>query len=202
MAFTGAKTSFAQIEEKFRRLFNLAGTIGASFAPSITPVVIVANTDGPGYSSFKGRHWAWISEQAGAGAATHVLGMTTPVDVIVTELFCLMPAVGSVTAHVTTPDQATTVSGAGFTRQAGAWVDNRLTATDLCPFTDRTTTTANAAVWALLTQNNRVGAWNGAGTSSPLLSVGQMHIAAGSSLVWDCVAAPVGLRLGAFGRIF
>lgn len=89
MAFDRAKSSLQSVEDRLRRLFNLAGTIGASFEPDIKPVVLAGDLDGPGYASFRGRHFAQMSQALGPNAlANDLYGLFTPVDIVVFSVFC------------------------------------------------------------------------------------------------------------------
>lgn len=205
MAFDKAKTSFAQIEDKFRKAFNLAGLIGATFEPVIRPVVNMGDLNEPGYASFRGRHFAWVSDGLSGFAANHVIGLKTPVDLVVTELLCASQSGGPgiVTAHYFAPDQTTAAITAILTRtNAGTWVDQKLVTADLVPFFDRANNVADATIGAACTFQNRIAVWAGAmGQGS--ISCGMMHVPAGGTIIWNFgSAAATGHHVGLYGRIF
>lgn len=206
--FDRATTSFAQVEEKLRNLFRLAGTIGASFQPAITPVVIVGNTDDPGVSSFTGRHWAYCSDnQTIVAPANALLGLHFPVAV---HVYGIWARTGSAQAAerlefaFSAPDDALPL--ALVRANAGTWVDRKTTSGDPVPFSDvgpMTTATDAAAYNALDVAQRRIVVFqmfNGGADSDSEIP---MHFAAGSTLWARCLNVPAAsnLRWGCYGRI-
>src|SRR4029450_4477398 len=153
MPFDRAKTSLGFLEEKFRKLFGLAGTIGASFEPSITPVVVAADCRDPGVASFKGRHWAW---QFGVSiptptAANVAYGLQWPVAGIVRGLQGTGLGTGAgggdeVIAFLLAPDSPEITTWGGGNRQTGRWIDQTSLDTEATPLVDRALGVAVAAL--------------------------------------------------------
>ena len=199
MAFDKAKTSFAQIEDKFRKAFNLAGLIGATFEPSIAPTLIIGNTDDPGYASFRGRHFAFASDnQSAPPAANGIFGWFTPVDVILHDISFVLQASGNSAGQVYLIAPGGTMP-AFATANAGSWIDQKLSAADAVPFSVTTGTVVSAPTVATFAQTNRIALFN-----STLSRVERrMHLAAGSAIIWDYAnVAASGVRLGLSGRIW
>lgn len=133
MAFDRAKTALATLEEKLRRQLGLAGTIGASFAPELKPILIVGDLREPGNSFYRGRHFAYGTCQT-AGAPNQYYTLRFEVDVIVRWAF--QPLVAGInTVYLTVPNQA---GGVVANQNCGTWIDRRTLTTDLVPLTQGT----------------------------------------------------------------
>lgn len=67
-----ATTSLQSMEDRLRRAFRLAGTIGTSFEPAAIPVVIAADARDPGNNFVQGRRWwgAYAVTNAAAGGSS------------------------------------------------------------------------------------------------------------------------------------
>lgn len=213
MAFDRAKTSLQSVEDRLRRLFNLAGTIGASFEPAIKPVVLAGDLDGPGYASFRGRHWSLVSPAMGPNAlANDTYSMLFPVDVVVYGVGLTGIAANSVAAcYVIEPEAVTAAMLATLTAAAGTWDDNKSKSADPTPFFDSGGRAVNAAISALYTNTRRLTGWaNVANATSErdwVAQGGGMMLPAGSLLSWQLsgIQATVGFNLvhaQAHGRIF
>jgi len=63
------KTSLYDLEERLRYTLGLVGDVGASFAPTSTPVVIVADATAPGSNSYRNRAFGF--------AGLHIIGAAT-----------------------------------------------------------------------------------------------------------------------------
>lgn len=213
MAFDRAKTSLAFLEERFRKLFNLAGTIGASFEPDIKPVVLAGDLDGPGYASFRGRHWACASATIGPNAlANDMYVWQTPVDVIVYGVWLAGISASSVAeAYLIEPPAAlAALVIAGL--NVGCWTDQKAVTADPCPFLDSNSTRIQSVPGtALLTAQRRIAAWaspaSGAqGDTMVTFGGGGIHVVAGSQLIWRLAAiaanAVAVTNCGLYGRIF
>lgn len=202
MPFDKALTSLATVEEKFRKLFNLAGTIGASFTPTITPVVIVGDTRTAGYASFKGRKWAWISD-AGTGPITSLMGFTTPVDLLLTGVTCMLGggAGCNVNAQLFEPTRALPAAMVGtLTRPCGTWIDQKATA-DSAPFLDRASWLATGI--GANPETRRFAGWQADASSQTYTTALTMHIPANSAILFDATITAGGrVQVGLAGEIF
>ena len=136
MAFDRAKTSLAQIEDKLRKVFGLAGTIGATLTPDLTPSYVMGDARDPGTSNFKGRHWAWCSRPTPA-TTTGTWGLTAPVPLLIRGLRADGLSAGTrAHAHIVAPDHPALASWVG-NRPTGTWIDQKSSETDATPLLDR-----------------------------------------------------------------
>lgn len=211
MAFDRAKVSLQAVEERLRRMFNLAGTIGATFEPTLAPIIIAGDLREAGLSSARGRHVAYCSGRVVTGGTPNaVYGVTFNVDTLIDAIFTtgLAPA-SSTTVHVATEDMAQALPVPGRAA-VGAWVDNKRRNLDLAPFTDSGTVQqiAGAGAFALLNEQNRITAFdcNALGGQSDTHVYIPMMMGAGTQLWWTCDVlpnpAPIGVHFGFWGRIF
>lgn len=210
MAFDRAKTSLQAVEEKLRRLFNLAGTIGASFEPAITPVVVVSNLDDPGVGSFRGRHFAWVSEEFTApGPANAVIGLRFGTEAIITRLLFTGGKVPTrCAAYLFPPELEASAPAATLATPTGTWTDQRQKTVDNPPLLGTVAGIPVAGAVVNFTQANRIAAWHyesGGGTGSPVLDCGTIHVPGGSAVYFDAGASILNTslcRFGVYGRIF
>lgn len=140
MPFDRAKTSLGFLEDKFRKVFGLAGAIGATFEPTITPVFITGTALDPGVASFRGRHWAWQyhTDAVAPSAANDTYGLTWPVDVIVRGISVTGLAAGDQCAvFIIAPDDPQIATWGGGNRQTGVWIDQGARAAERTPLLDR-----------------------------------------------------------------
>lgn len=84
MAFEKARTSLNDIEDRIRRFFGAAGTIGLDFKPEIIPVAAAGDLYAPGNSTFRGRRW--IGQDSEITAANWVIGIQAQVPVVITGI--------------------------------------------------------------------------------------------------------------------
>lgn len=208
MAFDRAKTSLGFIEDRFRKLFNMAGTIDATFAPTITPSVVIADTRDAGYSTFRGRHWAWWSDFI-APAAGQCIGIQFAVPVIVNNIGVTGLGMNNkADAYYIAPQSMNPSTLPVIARTAaGTWIDQRELTTELTPFTDTAAPQAAGAGAAQFTVSNRIGAWavpNTVGVGyDTMLDLGGLHIGAGGALWFNFPVVPSGnVACGMYGRIF
>lgn len=212
MPFDRAKSSLQSVEDRLRRLYNLAGTIGATFVPEVKPVVLAGDLDGPGYASFRGRHFVQLSQALGPNAAANDLyAVLMPVECIVYGLVCTGLAPNSdVAAYLIEP--AAVAGGVAFIPgvPVGTWADQKAT-NDPTPFTDTGGRIASVPGTALMTNTRRIAAWACSGATYTDAQVvfqgGGIHTVAGSALYWSLsgAQATVGFNLvhcGMHGRIF
>lgn len=141
MPFDRAKTSLGFLEDKFRKVFGLAGAIGATFEPTITPVFITGTALDPGVASFRGRHWAWQYgvDATAPSAANDTYGLQWPVDVIVRGIAVTGLADGNsqCTVFLIAPDDPQIATWGGGNRQTGTWIDQGTRAAERTPLLDR-----------------------------------------------------------------
>lgn len=213
MPFDRAKTSLQQIEEKLRRLFGLAGTIGAEFVPETKPVVLAGDLDGPGVASFRGRHVSCFSAALSPNAvASQVYAIATPVELIVYALHCSAMNLNSFcAAFLIEPEQAAAFAGI-FVADRGCWIDQKRVTADPTPLQDTNGLVVSAGLTALCVNTRRIGTWgtaNAVGGSERdlVFQGGGLHLAAGSIICWTTAAIQANagfnvLALGLHGRIF
>lgn len=213
MAFDRARTSLQQVEERLRKLFNLAGNIGATFEPDIRPVILAGDLDGPGYASFRGRHFAVMSPAMGPNAtANDVYAILFPVNFVAYSLHLTGLAPNSVVSCFALEPEAPGLSGVVINTATGTWIDQRSQTADPTPFTDTGGRTANATLTGLCVSTRRVASWaannNGSGSERDVvLQGGGGMFPAGTVLCWTLAGAQatVGFNIvhaGLHGRIF
>ncbi len=199
MAFEKATQALSGIEEKLRRLFNLAGPIGATFDPKTISVVIAHDLRDPGVAAFAGRSWAWVLPAAGTPAGVNGVSLTPGADVLIEAVYITGQLAANLTieAYVTTPSEAVGVAGGGVT---GAWRDRRVgSGADTPPL-------VSGNAWGAFTgvvagANNRVLVWQGAEAASPVREC-KIMIPAGGALNFRSGGANASLTVGCWGRVW
>lgn len=131
MAFAKARTALAQLEEKLRRQLGLAGEIGTTFVPELTPVLIVGDLREAGNAANVGRSFMWHSTAMGAATYQSVRVET---DVLITHIFMAgsNAAANNAPVFLTVPGQAPAVA---VTTLAGTWCDRKTISGDQVPLT-------------------------------------------------------------------
>lgn len=193
MAFAKARTALAQIEEKLRRQFGLAGEVGASLQPVITPVVITGDLRDAGNAANQGRAFAWnYLGPLGAGFATF-MSVRMEQDVFIdTLLLGFNGAAQLVQAWLTIPGQAPAVA---VTTLAGTWCDRKLIAGDQVPLTQGV---PGALTGTNVTDQNRIA--GAVLTNATLIIPVNTMLPAGSAL--NFTSGGVGAIAGLSGRIW
>lgn len=204
MAFERAKTSLAEIENKLRKALGLAGPIGASLDPTLSPTFITGDSRDPGIATFRGRKWAWVSEPvSGPYAIGDVVGLTWSVPVIITHVMLgqVSAANGDWELLSLAPDDAALGAGAGQwaqNQQQGTWTDQKSLTTDLVPLFGRSAAVKVAGVTPTNTFQKRIHVWqlpngpaSGVDTQMPMRQLGRfgLHAPANGALLWRAVAA-------------
>lgn len=210
MAFDRAKVALQVLEERLRKMLGLAGTIDATFTPSLTPVIVVGDTREPGYSTFRGRHWVYASNNITStnSVANQCFGVQWMVDVLIDGLFLTgMPPLGRCGAYHWPPDDILSRPVTTFGPR-GTWIDQKRTeAGDFAPIFDTNGTQNNAGT--AFDNIERLCWWtanaNGIASASHV-SLGGIHLPAQSRIYWDTSGIPLatthGVQVGAWGRIF
>jgi len=201
MAFDRAIQALSGIEEKLRRAFNLAGTIGSKLDPNVSAVILADDLRDPGHAFYRGRCWVWADTSTGSPAGVNGISLVALDDIMVDAITLS----GQVTvntlieAYISTPDEPPAVAGA--TAGNFAWRDRKTVTLDVPPL-------AGGATWAAITGtlvsvNNRQHTWVGA-VAAQLDSVREMKIMIprGGALNFRSSAASANMRLGAYGRIW
>ncbi len=130
MAFEKARTALAQLEEKLRRQLGLAGEIGASFEPKLTPVVIAGDLREAGNAANQGRAFAWAFHGAVGGWANNT-SLTAAADVYIDQIMLgNAGALQLVRCWITAPDQAPAVATPTI---CGSWTDRKRVGADQVP---------------------------------------------------------------------
>lgn len=131
MAFARARTALAQLEEKLRRQLNLAGEVGATFQPVLTPVIITGDLREAGNASNVGRAFA-LGVQFGA-AANDGFSVRNEVDVFYDLIgITASAATASYSVWITAPSQAPALVVLNL---AGTWTDRKTIVGDQVPLT-------------------------------------------------------------------
>jgi hypothetical protein len=124
------------VEEKLRRVFNLAGPIGVTLKPEVSPVILVDDLRDPGHAFYQGRGWIWsYSSYPPVTTAGVYRGHTIQFrdDVVIEYAWMagtLKAGVMTVLMYLTGPDEATPTTPSSTT---GAWRDRRTNPTDVPP---------------------------------------------------------------------
>lgn len=123
-----AKQVLGYVEEKLRRVFNLAGPIGVTLEPEVKPVIIVDDLRDPGHAFYQGRGFAWgNATQPTGGVGVWACIQVVARDDFVTELLwhsMVIPANSTFAIQVLGPDDVPLTSlSSSF--QAGSWRDRK-----------------------------------------------------------------------------
>lgn len=140
-----AKQTLGWIEEKLRRVFNLAGPIGVDLDPVVKPVILVDDLRGPGHAFYQGRSFATTTSLIPAAAGQCVLAYQYVDDVLIERIYLggIAAPGASVILFTETPTNMVARIAAGdytgvpaqaFT-PCGAWRDRRTVSTDIPPAT-------------------------------------------------------------------
>jgi len=195
MPFARALTALAQLEEKLRRQLGLAGEVGATFQPQLTPVIIAGDLRDAGNAANQGRWFRWTFGNGGAfGNAYQSLRFEQ--DSLVTALDFCWAQPGETQCYLTARDQASAVAPVTL---AGTWTDRKMIAGDQAPLTQ--------GVLGVLTgtdgsPQNRIFSFN-PGAGNVVIPAMPVHIMmpAGSSLNWRFQGGSA-FYIGVEGRIW
>lgn len=176
-----ATTALATLEEKLRRALGLAGQIGASFDPRLTPVIIAGDLREPGNASFSGRHFAM---GAYATYTAPYQSISFPVDVLLTSLRIWVQTAGQFNAYITGPGVAPASNPVPF-QNIGTWSDRKGGSTDLTPFLI-STLAGTALLGTDHSLTNRIASARpgGSGTIGAECIASPIMLTAGSHLNW------------------
>lgn len=211
MAFERAKVSLQNVEDRLRRLFGLAGEIGATFTPNLSPAIIAGDLREAGLSSYRGRHWSYCSDPLAAVGKVANQGFVLQFQVACLVDGIFVTGIGQdsrAECHVIAPDVALPYPAPN--RTAGTWIDNKMLSADAPPLLD----TANAVLlgagpWAALTRLTRCATWTTNATTgmqgTELRKLNGLYMPQGSQFVFDTsfVALQVAtVQVGCYGRVF
>lgn len=125
-----AKQALGFVEEKLRRVFNLAGPIDADLDATVKPVIIVDDLRDPGHAFYQGRSWAATILHITIAAGTKLGGFFFS-DNVVIEGFDIRHATtpaspASLQLFIVTPTEqaATPPTGGTPATRTGVWRDN------------------------------------------------------------------------------
>jgi hypothetical protein len=139
-----AKQALGFVEEKLRRVFNLAGPIDADLDSIVKPVIIVDDLRDPGHAFFQGRSYAYSTAEQPAGVAgtwfVKVIQFRSDVTVETVYHFGVIPANASYAIQVGGADEALPIGGVTF--QCGSWRDRKAGTTDFPPIVQNSGLTA------------------------------------------------------------
>lgn len=140
-----ARTSLGQIEERLRRALGLAGNIGASFEPKLTPVIIAGDATAPGNPQFRGRRFNASTDET--PGVTWCTGVKALAPIVITRIVgqpATTPGASSpLTLRFYPPTTADPVT---FNRNTQApFLERGISITDCAPVSMPAINTANVA---------------------------------------------------------
>jgi hypothetical protein len=125
-----ASQALGFVEEKLRRVFNLAGPINADLDATVKPVIIVDDLRDPGHAFYQGRSWSATILHTGIAAGTKIAGYFFN-DNVVIEGFDIRHATtpaspASLQVFIVTPNEQASTPPTGGTpsSRTGVWRDN------------------------------------------------------------------------------
>jgi hypothetical protein len=202
-----ASQALGYVEEKLRRVFNIAGPIDASLDATMRPVIIVDDLRDPGHAFYQGRSWVHCyATQAVAIAATNVLCVHFMDDCIVEGISVTanVAAATSIGLYQVDPDRWYLSPPGGSISLGGvnvAWRDRLMSQTDRPPVEADTNFKA-------------IGGGQGDTNQNRILNLIQANYVAatfpvkafmprGSALVWIAgTAINIPMTLAMWGRVF
>lgn len=193
MAFERARVALAALEEKLRRQLGLAGEIGTSFLPELTPVLIAGDLREAGNASHKGRAWSWFYNGAAGAGFTTFQALRFEQDVRVDKIMLANSgALQTIRCWITAPDQAPAVA---VTTLAGSWTDRKTIGTDQVPLTQGV---PGALTGTAETDQNRI-------VSAPIANgavVFEVNVMVPAGGALNFTGGGVNVMVGAMGRIW
>jgi hypothetical protein len=206
-----ASQALGYVEEKLRRVFNLAGPIDASLDAEVKPVIIVDDLRGPGHAFYQGRSWAITVSHLTIPAGTKGAGFVFQ-DNVVIEGFDIRhatsPANSSLRLFIVTPAEqaATPPLGAGtVSARTATWRDNKTVGTLLAASYDQPpihgTLGFGAEVGTVGGNGNTVWSQIGAGIPQAGYVPMQLHMPNGSGIYLE-ESNFVDLSFTIWGRVF
>jgi len=206
VAFERARQSLSDIEDRLRRAFGLAGPIGASLTPDLSPVMIAGDLREPGHSFNRGRSFVYWSDLMSTAANQYHTVQFNVAVLIEALYFPPMILNGTVVrAYSTVPGQT---PAQAITRQGmGAWRDNRLVDTDIPPIADSGAATGALGGGTDFASNRMLMQWHGVvplgGTPNDVGERRMMiHLAAGSCINMRIPLTISNYSYGIWGRIW
>jgi hypothetical protein len=199
-----AKQALGFVEEKLRRVFNLAGPIGLTLNPDVTPVIMVDDLRDPGHAFYQGRSFAVThSDVPAAGTRAAVTQFNADCVIEGFWAFGTIAAAGNLDLWTVTPAEMVTTPPTGaVTTLSGSWRDRKMVTLDQPPI-------ANSP-WAVITGTARTtnnGVWSigavGAAMTLPGYVPIRMFVPAGGALAWTATnTGAQALSLGCIGRVW
>lgn len=194
-----AKQTLGFVEEKLRRVFNLAGPIGASLDPEVKPVIIVDDLRAPGHAFAQGRSFVAQFGTTGIAAGRKGCGFRFTADVFIEGWWAYGPAIPGATGvlfvAVITPDEVTATPPMLMNVACGAWRDRKLITADQPPCLSSLNFVAITGTSAAT--NNAVFTASGAGTPLPGFVPMNVMVPSGGAILFDetdLVSLNVGLQ--------
>jgi hypothetical protein len=204
-----ATQALGYVEEKLRRVFKLAGPIGATLDPEVKPVIIVDDLRGPGHAFYQGRSWAITVAHLTIAAGTKAAGFVVSDDVVL-EGFDIRaassPANGALYVYIVTPDEQSATPPVGaVTNRTATWRDNKTVGTLLAASYDQPPIFGVSVFSALIGTGagtgNIVWAQIGAGVPAPGFVPMPMYLPRGSGIYLQ-ETNYTDLSFGVWGRVF
>jgi hypothetical protein len=142
-----AKQALGYVEEKLRRVFNIAGPIGVTLEPEVKPVVVVDDLRDPGHAFYQGRSWSAVvstldGSPTGTGTGAHVCPFHFLDDCIIETVWVFgqlgigftAPAPRLILYNITPDEWTSAPPGDGqFPSLRGAWRDRKTLTNDVPP---------------------------------------------------------------------
>jgi len=123
VAFLKATTSLQNVEDRLRRLFGQAGTVGASLDPKVSININAGDLYQPGLSTYKGRRFVWSRQWGGTVAAGLAFGIRFLEAVEIDEIFTSSPQTAGQDWFFSARNTAQAASVFGVPATPAAWAE-------------------------------------------------------------------------------
>lgn len=195
--FLRAHQKLNDLEDRLRRWLSLAGDIGATFTPAMSPVVVAGDLREPGLHDFRGRYFSYHHEFQVIAAPNVDVAVQFAVDVVIDSVECESSAAMTAQGQVVYLPPGVS-PGIAVTRPCGVWMENLMTTTDAPPMMDSGANYLNSTMVPSVL--NVVHQWGlNAPQRGPIPL--QLHMPAGSSLVFEGLTGGT-IAFGLAGHVF
>lgn len=209
-----ARQALGFVEEKLRKAFNIAGPIGVTLEPTVTPVIIVDDTRAPGHAFYQGRSWA-VPQAALSSAGDFYVWPVHFLDDCLVEtvyVFGQLPANQVLSLFLVTPDQWQNAPPGGVVSlggQGASWRDRNdrpggsAAVTDVPPIESTTGWVAPSGGTVGPVVGNTLINLPGGYVPVPAIFPIQVFVPRGGALCWELAdTQAVPLAVGMWGRVW